>query len=178
MASELPDVGLSDIAAGLEVTHEQRDRGVATVDDTDVDLRERLEPHADRLPCDPESAATVLETYADGGPVGATGHEAGVAPVTAAKTLHLLGIDGVSPLSPTAREVCRDWLSGRIGHAEARELTGASETEFALAAFVEAHDPIEGLEGLLERVLTDDAPATVRKRDHLAETMSDVDDLL
>jgi hypothetical protein len=49
--AELARMGLSDIAAGVEVTTEQRDRGVATVDDTDVSLAERLADYETALPC-------------------------------------------------------------------------------------------------------------------------------
>lgn len=171
-------MGLADIAAGIEVVDEQRDRGVAAVDDTGGELAGALADYDGDLPCTPEQAATVLEAYAGGARVGEAGHEAGVVPVTAAKTLHLLGMDGVSPLSPVGREVVRDWVAGELGHAEARELTGADEAEFALAAFVETHDPLPGAEEVLERALADDDDASVAKRDHLAETMSGVDDLL
>lgn len=170
-------MSLSDIAAGIEVTHEQRERGVATVDDTEVALSDRLASHESALPCSATAAATVLSAYADGQSVGTAGHEAGVPPVTAAKTLHLLGVAGMTPLSPTARAVCRDWVSGRLSHAEARELTGATETEFALAAFIETHDPLEGVESIVDRVLADEPGGMVDKRDHLGETMSDVGEL-
>ncbi|WP_440006988.1 DUF7858 family protein [Halomicrococcus sp. SG-WS-1] len=169
---------LSDIAAGLEVTAEQRDRGVAAVDDTDGDLRERLVPFADDLPCDPTSAATVVESFTAGASVGDAGRDAGVAPVTAAKTLHLLGLDGVSPLGPTARDVVGDWLTADLSRSDAKALTGASETEFALAAFVETHDPLDGAVEAVEGALSPAGDATVRKRDELGETMSDVGDLL
>ncbi len=169
---------LADIAAGIEVVDEQRDRGVATVDDTGGDLADALSDHEADLPCSAEEAAGVLSAYADGESVGAAGHEAGVVPVTAAKVLHLVGMDGVSPLGPTARRIVRDWLSAEVSRAEARELTGASEREFALAAFVESHDPLAGTGEIRERVFAADANAAVEKRDRLSETMSDVDDLL
>jgi len=175
---EAPVVGLSDIAAGIEVTHEQRDPGVTTVDGTGGDLADRLAPHGEDLPCDPTAAARVLSAYGGGESVGAAADEAGVAPVTAAKTLHLLGVEGVSPLSPTGREICRDWVAGRLPRAEARELAGASETAFALAAFVETHDPLDGTAELVERVLSEGREDLLDKREYLGETMSDVDDLL
>lgn len=106
------DVTLSEIAAGLELTEEQCDRGVPTVDDTGESLLARLESHAEALPCTPRAAATVLETHTAGRSVGDAAREAGVAPVTAAKALHRCGVVGVSPLSPTGREVVRDWLDG------------------------------------------------------------------
>lgn len=171
-------MALSDIAEGIEVVDEQRDRGVATVDDTGGDLADSLAAYADELPCAPEEAATVVEAYAGGAAVGAAGHEAGVVPVTAAKTLHLLGMEGVSPLSPIGREVVRDWVAGELTHAEARELSGADEAEFFLAVFVETHDPLPGAGEVLERALAAGGNASVDKRDHLEETMSDVDDLL
>lgn len=43
-------MGLADIAAGVEVTAEQRNRGVATVDRTDDSLAERLAPYGEHCP--------------------------------------------------------------------------------------------------------------------------------
>ncbi|WP_435180602.1 hypothetical protein [Halorussus sp. AFM4] len=174
-------MALSDIADGLEVTTEQRDRGVASVDATAAgpsDLRERLAEFADDLPCDAASAAAVLEAHTAGRSVGDAAREAGVAPVTAAKALHLLGCEGVSPLTPEAHRLLRDWLSADLSRTEARELAGASETEFALAAFVETHDPLPGAGDVVEGAFARDADAAVRKRDALSETMSGRDELL
>jgi hypothetical protein len=172
-------MGLSDIAAGLEVTAEQRDRGVATVDDTSVDLEERLRARADELPCTPEAALTVVERHGAGDSVGDAAVAAAVAPVTAAKVLHRCGVDGVTPLAPTARRVLRDWLSGDLGRADALELTGATESEFALAAYVETHDPLSDLADAVRRDATAglaDDPL-VEKRETLGETMSSATDL-
>jgi len=66
-------MALSDIAAGVEVTTRQRDRGVAAVDETDAPLPERLAPFADDLPCSAAAAATVVEAYAAGRSVGDAG---------------------------------------------------------------------------------------------------------
>jgi len=130
---------LSEIAAGIEVTAEQERRDVVAVDETG-DLLERLRPHEDALPCTPEAAATALETHAAGTSVGESAREAGIAPVTAAKALHCCGVSGVTPLSPMARQVVRDWMAGELSRTEALELTGASEAEFALGAYIESHD--------------------------------------
>jgi hypothetical protein len=171
-------MALSDIAAGIEVTAEQRDRGVPTVDGTEAALDDRLASHADRLPCSPSAAATVLETYARGASIGAAAHRAAVAPMTAAKTLHLCGEQGVSPLGPTARRIVGDWLVGDVSRADAVALTGAGETEFALAAYVESHDPIPALAEAAEAAFTPGRSATVTKREALAETMTDPTDLV
>lgn len=165
-------MGLSEIAAGVEVTAEQRDRGVATIDETDTSLADRLASHEEELPCEPEAAATVVEVYAEGQSIGTAARVAGVAPMTAGKTLHLLG-EQVTPLGPTAREILRDWIAGELSRTEALELTGVSEREFALAAFVETHAPIAGARAAVASRLT---PAGAN-RDGLAETMSDVDDI-
>lgn len=133
---------LSDIAAGLEVTTEQRDRGAAVVDDTDVDLRDRLAEHADELPCTPAATATLVDAYRAGTSVGDAARETNVAPITAAKALHRCGVDGVCPLAPSRREVVRDWLDGRLARSEAVALAGGDEADFALATYVETHDPI------------------------------------
>ncbi|MDS0297472.1 hypothetical protein NDI76_01785 [Halogeometricum sp. S1BR25-6] len=168
-------MGLADIAAETAVTTSKQEvRGVATVDDTDVDLAARLRDCADALPCAPAAAATVVEHYVDGDGVGDAGRAAGVAPVTAAKVLHRVGVEGVTPLAPTARRVLRDWLSGMLSRADALELTGADEAEFALAAYVETHDPVPELAEATRRDAARPlgGDALVRKRDVLGETMS------
>lgn len=165
-------MGLSDIAADIEVTAEQRDPGVAVVDRTGDSLVDRLTAHEEELPCPADKAATVVERYASGGSVGEAARAATVPPVTAAKTLHLLG-ESVSPLSPTGRAILRDWLGGSLSRTEARELTRASETEFALAAYVETHDPIPAARAAVEGTL-----AVHQEEDPLAETRSEATDLL
>lgn len=167
-------MGLADIAAGVEVTTEQRDRGVATVDRTDDSLAERLAGHEDALPTSTETAATVLERYAAGDSVGTAARKAGTAPITAAKTLHLLG-ESVHPLGPTAREVVADWLAGDLSRTEAVELARATETEFALAVYVQTHDPLVDACAAVEDALS------VRhsiEQDPLEETRTDAIDLL
>jgi len=169
METQIHPMGLSELAAGLEVTEHQEARGVATVDTTDADLAERLAPFAGDLPCAPDEAATVLERYAKGGSVGAAAHAAEVAPVTAAKTLHLLG-ESVSPLTPTGRDVVRDWIVGDLSRSEALELTRVGETEFALATYVETHDPIEEACAAVEGVLAADR---LSKESPLADATGD-----
>lgn len=167
-------MGLADIAAGVEVTTEQRDRGVVAVDRTDDSLAERLAPHEKELPCGAETAATVLEQYAGGESVGAAARAAGAAPVTAAKALHLLG-ESVTPLGPTGREIVGDWLAGELSRADAVELARTTETEFALAVYVETHDPLDDACAAVEDALV------ARHRpegDPLEETRSQPADLL
>ncbi len=165
-------MALSDLAAGLELTESQKEHGVATVDTTNAGLEERLAPVAEELPCGSVTAATVLERYVEGLSVGAAAQAANVAPVTAAKTLHLLG-ESVSPLGPTGREVIRDWIAGALSRAEALELTRAGETEFALATYVETHDPLEEACAAVEGVLAADRlPAA----SPLADATGDVTD--
>ncbi|AGN01747.1 hypothetical protein L593_09010 [Salinarchaeum sp. Harcht-Bsk1] len=170
-------MGLSDIAADLEVTAEQRDRGVATVDETDGDLAERLVPVAEDLPCSAAAAADLVDAYADGASVGGAGKAAGLPPITAAKVLHLVGVDGVCPLAPVAREIVTDWIAGDLPRTEARELAGASETEFLLTTFLETHEPIPAAREAVEPVLgPGDAPLSTD--DALAETMADAGEFL
>jgi hypothetical protein len=133
---------LSEIADGLTITLDQRDRGVAVADDTDVPLADRLREHADALPCTPEATATLVDTYTAGRSVGDAAAAAGVTPMTAAKTLHRCGVGGVCPLAPTRRAVVREWLDGAIARSEALALTGGDEADFALTAYVETHDPL------------------------------------
>lgn len=170
-------MGLSDIAAGIEVTAEQRDRGVTTADATGESLVDRLAPAATDLPCTPEATATILETHTAGNSIEASAQAAEVAPVTAAKALHRCGITGVNPLTPTARAVVRDWLDGELGRADALALTGGDEAEFALASYVETHDPVPALVEAAEAAVAPSTNASVAKRDALGETMSSVSDL-
>jgi hypothetical protein len=146
-------MGLSEIVEDLEITAEQRDRGVATVDETRADLPERLAAVAEELPCDPDAAAALVDAYADGASVGGAGAAAGLPPITAAKTLHRCGVEGVCPLAPMAREIVGDWIAGECSRAEARELTGASESTFLLTVYVETHDPIPAAREAVEPVL-------------------------
>lgn len=162
---------LSEIAAGLEVTSEQRERGVAVVDDREAGLVDRLEAFEAELPCAAPAAATLVEAYAGGESVGRAAASAGLAPMTGAKVLHRLG-ESVNPLAPSGRRIVRDWLDARLTRAEALELTDASEAEFALAAYAETHDPIPGAREALAGALD------VERGDPLADARSDVDDLL
>jgi len=168
-------VTLSEIAEGLEVTAEQEDRGVAAVDATDAPLSDRLEPFADELPCSADEAATVVERYAGGGSVGESARAAGLPPATGAKTLHLLG-ESVSPLGPVGREVVRDWLDARLSRTEALELTGASGRAFALAVYVETHDPVAGAREALEGAFAPAGDAAVEKRDALGDAVEGAGD--
>lgn len=136
---------LSEIADGLEVTAEQQERGATVVDDTGTPLLDRLREHADALPCTPAATATLVEAYTAGASVGDAAREAGVAPITAAKALHRCGVAGVCPLAPTRRAVVRDWLDGRLPRSEAVQLAGGDGADFALAVYIETHEPVDAL---------------------------------
>lgn len=136
---------LSEIAAGLEVTDEQRERGIATGDETDASLAERLEPFAERLPCSPEAAAALADAYIEGASIGRAAAVADVPKTTAAKALYLLG-EPIDPLTPTAKRVLNDWLTGDLSRTEARTLAGVGDEEFALGAYIATHDRIDGAE--------------------------------
>lgn len=166
-------MGLSEIAAGLEVTTAQDDPGVATVDRTNQSLTEQLKPIAEELPCDRSAAATVVEEYVSGASIGRAGRAAGIAPVRAAKTLHLLG-ESVSPIGPTGQDVLRDWLAGEISRTDALELTRLSENEFALATYVETHDPLPAGQAAVEEAVA----ARETTDDPLADARSETADLL
>jgi hypothetical protein len=169
-------MGLADIAAGIETTTEQRETGVASVDRTEGTLAERIAALEADLPCDPEAAATLLEAYTEGRSVGDAGAAAGLATVTAAKTLHLFG-EQVDPLAPHAREVVRDWLDGRLPRREALTLAGVGEREFALGAYVLTHDPIPAAREAAEGTLVEH-DATGERLAALGEASSDVGDLI
>lgn len=163
-------MSLDDIAAGVAVTTSQRERGVAVTDRTETPLVERLEPVADDLPCTPAAAATLVEAYADGASVGTAAEAANVASVTAAKTLHLFGED-TSPLGPTGREVVRDWLDAALSRADAKTLTKTDDDSFALAVYVETHDPLPVATTALDSLLT------VEPTDSLSDARSGLTDL-
>jgi hypothetical protein len=169
-------MGLSDIAAGIEVVDEQRESGVATVDRTGDPLADRLAPYAEELPCSASDAAALVEAYAAGKSVGVSARIAGIAPTDGAKALHLFG-ESVSPVGPMGREIICDWLAGELPRTEAIELAGASDQEFALAAYVETHDPIPGAMEAVEGALSIDSDGSVAKRDALGDTMDGLADL-
>jgi hypothetical protein len=152
---------LSDIADGLEVTASQRDRGVAVADDTDTPLVERLTEQADDLPCTPAATATLVDAYTAGRSVGDAAREAGVTPMTGAKALHRCGVDGVCPLAPSRREVVRDWLDGRLARSEAVALAGGDKADFALATYVETHDPLPAAAEAVDAHVAGSAPLGV-----------------
>lgn len=163
---------LDEIAAGIEVTAEQVDRGVAAVDDTDADVETRLRPFADDLPCEVDSAAALVAAYAEGASVGAAARRAALAPTTGAKALHRLG-EPISPLTPTDREVVDDFLDARLSRTEAIRLVG-DEADFALGVYARTHDPLPGASEAVEGLLAPGSGGI----DPLAETRSDVGDLL
>ncbi|MFO7927297.1 MAG: hypothetical protein ACQET5_04870 [Halobacteriota archaeon] len=162
---------LSEIAAGIEVTTEQRDRGVATADGTDAPLRERLVAFENRLPCSPEHAAAVVEAYTGGASVGRAAAVATVPKTTAAKTLYLLG-EPIDPLTPTAKRVLDDWLAGELSRTDARTLAGLGDDEFALGAYVATHEPIEDAGSAIADACSLD------NEDPLSEARSDLSDLI
>lgn len=168
---------LSEIAAGVEVTAEQDDRGVAVVDDAGADLAERLRPASEALPCTPAGAATVVERHAAGASIGDAALAAGVAPTTAAKALHRCGVPGVTPLAPTGRRIVADWLAGDLSRTEALELTGVDEATFALAAYVESHDPDPRLVEAVTSVREAGPLAGVDERTALGDAVDAPDDL-
>jgi hypothetical protein len=171
-------MALEDIAASVGTTTIlQHECGVAAVDETGQSLTERLGAYGDELPCSPGAAATVLRTHQRGTPIAESARMATIAPITAAKTLHRLGVEGVCPLAPTAREIVRDWLHGKLTRADAVALTGGSDAEFALASYIETHDPLEGAQALTGVCRGASGDAMVEKRDHLKDAVGDGPDL-
>jgi hypothetical protein len=164
-------MGLSEIAAGLEVTAEQRDRGVATADETGASLGERLAPVAEALPCDPAAAAAVVEAYAERASVGRAAAVGEVPKTTAAKTLYLLG-EPVDPSTPTARRVVEEFLEGELGRTDAMTLGNVGAREFALGVFVTTHDPIPQAESAVA-----DALSVEHDADPLGDARSGLEDL-
>lgn len=165
-------MGLSEIAAGIEVTAEQREQGVAASDRTDTPLSERLTAFDDQLPCSPAAAATLAEAYLDGAAIGRAAAVAKLPETTAAKTLYLLG-EPIAPLSETKGRILDDWLAGDLSRTEARRLAGLGDAEFGIATYIATHDPIEGADSVLA------ATASVPEAgDPLAEARSDLGELI
>ena len=171
-------MSLSDIAEGVATTRTQQDRGVAVVDRASESLTDVLEQFVSELPCETGTAGTLVSAYREGRSVGEAASRAGVPPVTASKVLFRLGFEGLSPLSPLQREICQDWIAGELSRTEAQELADASEREFALGAYIETHEPIPGASEAIEDADSRSEDAMVAKRDALAETMTDPQDLL
>lgn len=165
-------MGLDDIAAGVRVTDEQRERGVATADETAAPLSERLEVFAGDLPCSATEAAAVVRAYGEGASIERAAAVADLPRSTAARVLYLLG-EPVDPLTPTARRVLDDWLAGELSRTEARTLAGVGPKEFALGAYVATHEPLEGAESVVAQELSVEGGA-----DPLADARSGVEDLL
>ena len=168
---------LSEIADGLEVTSRQRERGVTVADDTETPLVDRLEPHADDLPCTPAATATLVETYTTGRCIGDAAREAGVTPMTGAKTLHRCGVSGICPLAPSRRGVVRDWLDGRIARSEAVALAGGDESDFALATYVETHEPLSAVADTVAARAAGSAPLGESHGEVLGDTLGSPDGL-
>lgn len=168
---------LSDIAAGLTVTTRQRERGVATVDDTHESLAGWLEETEAEIPCSPETATEIVEAYASGASVGAAAAVADTVPMTAAKTLHRLGTPGITPLTPLGSEILEDYLSGEITRTDAIALAGVSEHEFALGAYIATHEPLPGVREAVEAALSPTESATVAKQAELGGALESPDSL-
>jgi len=169
-------MGLSEIAAGLEVTAEQREQGVATVDRTDASLAARLGSVAEELPCNGPAAATLLETYATGASIEAAGAAAGLAPITAAKTLHRCG-ESVTPVTPLEMEIIEDWLAGDLSRSDAEGLVDAGERTFSLAVYVATHEPLPAARDAKEGALAEEGRSSGHA-DGLEDAVSGVGDLL
>jgi hypothetical protein len=167
-------VGLDDVAVGIEVTAEQRDRGAATVDETG-DLADRLAPFEADLPCGAEATATLVEAYTEGADVGSAARASGLSPTTGLKALYRLG-EPVSPLSPTGRDVVRDYLDARLPRTDAVALVGG-EREFVLGLYVETHDVLEGAREAVAGRFGPGLRVEAEGTDPLAETRSDVEEV-
>jgi hypothetical protein len=170
-------MGLSEIAAGLVTVERQHERGVAVVDRTDRSIAHAIEPFVDAVPCEQSAAVRLVTAYMAGQSVQQAAKAAGIAPITAVKTLHLLGFEGLNPLSPLGREILHDWLQAEISRADALALTDVSETEFAIAAYIETHSPFEGAAERIRDAGSPTGNALVEKREALGDTMSDADSL-
>lgn len=165
-------MGLSEIAAGLEVTAEQHEHGVTMRDETDTSLTERLAPFEEQLPCSPAAAATLFDAYLEGTSIGRAAAVAEIPETTAAKTLYLLG-EPIDPLTPTAKRVFDDWLAGELSRTEAKQLAGVGESEFALGAYLATHDPIADAESVVVETVSASGGG-----DPLSDARSDLVDLI
>ena len=162
---------LSEIAAGIEVTTEQYDRGIATGDETGAELDERLAEFESRLPCSASEAAELIEAYTEGASIGRAAAVASLPKTTAAKALYLLG-EPIDPLTPTATRVLEDWLAGELSRTEAKTLAGVGDDEFALGTYVATHEPIDGAESVVAGAVS------ISDEDPLLDARSDLGDLI
>jgi len=164
-------MALSEIAAGVEVTAEQDDRGVATSDETERSLEERLAEFEADLPCSAATAAELVDAYTEGAAIGRAAAVGEVPKTTAAKTLYRLG-EPIDPLTPTAKRVMDDWLAGDLSRTEAKTLANVGDEAFALGAYVATHDPIDGVESVIA------ADVSLSGADPLSDARSDLGDLI
>jgi hypothetical protein len=168
---------LADIAEGIEVVETQREREVAAVDVAGESLADRLESCASALPCSADQAADVAREYAATGSLDRTAEASDVTRTIAAKTLHLLGFEGVVRIDPADRAIVGRWIDGEIDRTTACRRSSLGERTFALAVYVETHEPLPAARAAVEPALTIDRATAVDRRDTLQETMSDPTDL-
>lgn len=145
---------LPEVATDVAVTTEQRDRGVAVVNDTDASLAARLEPFAARLPCAPEQVATIVTArVARGESVVASSRAAAVAPMTARKALYRVG-EPIPSLDAEAETALATWLDADCSWRAARDAAD-DPAAFALAAYAATHEPIPGASEVVADWLAD-----------------------
>jgi|GEM_PF-423496 len=169
-------MALADIAEGIRSVEKQQHRDVAVVDAAGTSLADRLETCASDLPCSPPEAASLARQFAGGAPVERCAETVGVTRTVAVKTLHLLGFSGVVTVDRDDRTVVRRWIDGEIDRTTVRRRTGLDESTFALAVYVETHEPLAAAQAVLDpaRTTTDGDPTDQQRA--LQETMSDPTD--
>lgn len=169
-------MGLDDIAEGIQVVKSQERRDVAVLDGASESLSEWLSAVAAELPCSTASAAALARSYAGGASIDRASEVADVTPTVAAKTLHLLGFEGIVDVDPADRRAVRRWIDGELDRTTVQRRCTLDEKRFALTVFVETRDPVRGGRGVVESMRTDSDAAADPNR-ALRETMSDPTDL-
>lgn len=169
-------MALADIADGVRSVEKQQRRDVAVVDAVGGSLADRLERCASDLPCSPRDAASLARRFASGTSVERSAEAVGITRTVAAKTLHLLGFSGVVRLDRDDRTVVRRWIDGEIERTAARRRTGLDEATFALAVYVETHEPLAAARAALDPALATRAVDPTDQQRALRDTMSDPTD--
>lgn len=155
----------------------QHTRDVAVVDAANESLADRLEDCASDLPCSPTAASHLARQFRAGESIEACAETVGVTRTNAARTLHLLGFAGVITVDPVDREIIKQWINGEIDRTTATRRTDLERSRFALAVYVETHEPLTEDQAAIEPTISLSENIQSDRRRVLNETMADPTDL-
>lgn len=170
-------MSLADIAEGVRSVETQHTRDVAIVDAVNESLADRLEGFASDLPCSPTQADRLARQFGAGESIESCAETVGVTRTNAARTLHLLGFAGVITVDPVDREIIKQWINGEIDRITANRRTDLDKSRFALAVYVETHEPLTETRAAIEPTVSLSENIQTDRRRALDETMADSTDL-